>query len=49
MLNVGDYFRPLRCCNCGNAIKNVAYSESGDEGHIYCTKCGAAKGERKST
>jgi hypothetical protein len=44
MLNVGDCFGPLRCNSCGNPIKNVAYSESGDEDHIYCTKCWGMKG-----
>jgi hypothetical protein len=43
MLNIGDFFESLRCYSCGNAIKNVAYQESGDEDHIYCTKCWTVK------
>jgi hypothetical protein len=41
MPNIENFFCPLRCYSCDNAIKNVAYSESGDEEHIYCRKCWA--------
>jgi late competence protein required for DNA uptake (superfamily II DNA/RNA helicase) len=33
--------RPLKCNKCGKIINEIAYSESGDEEHIYCRKCWA--------
>jgi NAD-dependent SIR2 family protein deacetylase len=38
---VGNYLRPLKCNKCGKIINEIAYSESGDEEHIYCRKCWA--------
>jgi late competence protein required for DNA uptake (superfamily II DNA/RNA helicase) len=33
--------RPLKCNKCCKIINEIAYSESGDEEHIYCRKCWA--------
>jgi hypothetical protein len=44
MLNtstITEFFGPLRCYSCGNYIKEVALSKSGDEEHIYCRHCWA--------
>jgi DNA-directed RNA polymerase subunit N (RpoN/RPB10) len=38
MPNIGNYSRPLKCNKCGKIINEIAYSESGDEEHIYCRK-----------
>jgi late competence protein required for DNA uptake (superfamily II DNA/RNA helicase) len=41
MSAIGNYLRPLKCNKCGKIINEIAYSESGDEEHIYCRKCWA--------
>jgi late competence protein required for DNA uptake (superfamily II DNA/RNA helicase) len=41
MSNVGNYLKPLKCNKCSKIINEIAYSESGDEEHIYCRKCWA--------